>query len=88
MRVVMYVQEDIPGLAEAGSHITLRLTDPEEPVVVTVKFGRESLTTLADHLDSVRALDPLPNRETLALLHRLLGYAIPHDHPLRPRLMD
>jgi hypothetical protein len=74
VRIVLYVREDIPGLAPAGAQITVRTTDPTWPVVVQITLGPEALEIIRAHVDRVYLSpdsDPIPEAaELLALLLR------------------
>lgn len=82
MRAVFRVHTVIPGLAEEGADIILRLDDRARPITVSVGHGPEALPILFDHADHVELLsDPAPSAPTLRVLLRLLGHG-------QLRLMD
>ena len=73
MRVVFAVHTAIPGLAEEGDEIILRLDDRARPISVTTGHGPEALPILCEHADHVRLLgDPDPCAPALLALARLL----------------
>ena len=74
MRVVFRVHAAIPGLAEEGAHIILRLDDLLRPVTVSVGYGQEALPILSEYAERVQLLsEPAPSVPPLRVLLRLLG---------------
>ena len=73
MRVVLRVEREVPGLAPAGAHITIRATEAEWPVEVVIHYGPDALTLLSRYLPHLALEYPLASAEAAALLARLLA---------------
>jgi hypothetical protein len=89
VRIVLYVREEIPGLAPAGAHITIRGADETRPVIVQVTHGTEMLALIRRHLDRVCLVpEHAPSPEVAELLGAVLRTeSSGADAQGRPQLM-